>query len=289
MTLSATTDPLSAASDDPAAAHAAWRSERLLQVSGRTGAAALINYVPVDATEREIPEFPLSAWRIAEEPGVRVRAHTVGVTLRTGAGERELTPGVETFVERLGADGFPLIEYDRFTIDAFSLDGTDFELRVYDAEAPTVTSLTGIDTNPYDPAWVLSGTFHAGEPDARVPWGFTRESDNGHTKAVPGTIAVRVGEADYSLLVFADGPALVLVFADATTGAISYAPGRFLRLDPVPDGAPITLDFNRAFVPPCGFSDFFSCPIPPAHNRVSAAITAGENRARHTPSFSPHP
>ncbi|WP_051701747.1 DUF1684 domain-containing protein [Mycetocola saprophilus] len=283
MTPSPATHLDSAATPDPAAAHAAWRSERLSQVSGRTGAAALINYVPLDATEQEISEFPLSARRIAEEPGVRVRAHTVGITLRTSAGITELTPGVETFVDRLGANGLPLIEFGRFTIDAFSLDGTDVELRIYDAEAENLRTLTGIETNPYDPAWVLTGTFHAGEPDARVPWGFTRESDNGHTKAVPGTIAVRVGEADYSLLVFADGPALVLVFADATTGSISYAPGRFLRLDPVPDGDPIVLDFNRAFVPPCGFSDFFSCPIPPAHNRISAAVTAGENRARRTP------
>ncbi|RLP84137.1 DUF1684 domain-containing protein [Mycetocola lacteus] len=283
MILSPDSGSPSAASFDPAVAHAAWQTERLSQVSGRTGAAALINYVPLDATEQKITEFPLSARRIQAEAGVRVRAHTDGITLRTSAGITELAPGVETLVDRLGSDGLPLIEFGRFTIDAFSLDGTDVELRIYDAEAENLRTLTGIETNPYDPAWVLTGTFHAGEPDARVPWGFTRESDNGHTKAVPGTIAIRVGEADYSLLVFADGPALVLVFADATTGSISYAPGRFIRLDPVPDGDPIVLDFNRAFVPPCGFSDFFSCPIPPAHNRIAAAVIAGENRAQRAP------
>ncbi|RLP75309.1 DUF1684 domain-containing protein [Mycetocola tolaasinivorans] len=283
MTLSSASAPTSATPQGPAAIHAAWRAERLAQVTGRTGAAALISYVPVGATETAVDGFPVTVWRVGEEEGVHVRATDPGVALLDASGRTELTPGVDTVLGRLTPAGLPLLEYGTLTIDAFSLDGTDYELRLYDTEAGTVRTLTGIDTHDFDPTWVLTGTFHAGEPDARMPWGFTRASDTGHTKAVPGTITVRVDDQDAELLVFADGPALVLVFADATTGATSYAPGRFLRLDPVPDGAAITLDLNFAFVPPCGFSDFFSCPIPPAQNRLRAAVLAGEKRALRDP------
>lgn len=71
----------------------------------------------------------------------------------------------------------------------------------------------------------------------------------------------------------------MLVFADGTTGDETYAPGRFLRLpDPSPDGE-IEVDFNYAIVPPCGFSDYYSCPIPPPQNRIVVPVTAGEKKA----------
>ena len=51
--------------------------------------------------------------------------------------------------------------------------------------------------------------------------------------------------------------------------------GRFLLCAPNPDGS-ITLDFNRAYLPPCAFNYNFNCPIPPDENRFPFAVTAGE-------------
>ncbi|MEI2775114.1 MAG: DUF1684 domain-containing protein [Tetrasphaera sp.] len=105
-------------------------------------------------------------------------------------------------------------------------------------------------------------------------------ADSGHAKSVPGRLCVDVGGAAYDMTIFADGDSLVLVFADATTGAESYAPGRFLRMDPPGRDGVLTVDFNLAFVPPCGFSDFYSCPIPAPQNRLPLPIRAGEQRVR---------
>ncbi|PWJ42455.1 Protein of unknown function [Quadrisphaera granulorum] len=79
------------------------------------------------------------------------------------------------------------------------------------------------------------------------------------------------------LVAFLDGDALVFVFADGTTGIKAYAPGRFLRLDR-PSGSEAVLDLNRAFILPCGFSDWYSCPLPPPENRIEAHVRAGERR-----------
>jgi uncharacterized protein (DUF1684 family) len=67
----------------------------------------------------------------------------------------------------------------------------------------------------------------------------------------------------------------MIVFSDATSGQSSYSVGRFLMVAPNPDGS-ITLDFNRAYLPPCAFSYNFNCPMPPAENRFPFAVLAGE-------------
>ncbi|TKV60362.1 DUF1684 domain-containing protein [Nakamurella flava] len=273
-------------SADPRAAHRAWRQARLAQVSGPVGNTALVDYQPVDAEETPVRGLPATVWRVPGEPGVRVRP-TGELALITADGTRLVTG--ETLVPSLGPDGFPLLRSGDITVDAFSLDGTDSELRIYDAAAPTRLAFAGIEVADYDPAWVLPAVFRPAPEIQRTPWGFTRASDDGHTKAVPGTVEATIDGVEYSLTVFADGHHLVLVFADATTGRTSYAPGRFLRF-PGPAGAigenaepqSLTLDFNRAFVPPCGFSDFYSCPIPPPQNRIRAAVNAGELRATAT-------
>jgi hypothetical protein len=79
---------------------------------------------------------------------------------------------------------------------------------------------------------------------------------------------------------------LLLVFGDPTNGAPAseqgtYGSGRFLFVER-PTGAGFTdagrviLDFNKAFVPPCGFSDQYNCPLPPRQNRFDIPVTAGE-------------
>lgn len=47
----------------------------------------------------------------------------------------------------------------------------------------------------------------------------------------------------------------------------------------------VTLDFNRAFVPPCGFSAQYNCPLPPAQNRFAEPVIAGEKQVRFTGGF----
>lgn len=87
----------------------------------------------------------------------------------------------------------------------------------------------------------------------------------------------------YSLSAFDDDGTLLLVFGDASNGssgpAGTYASGRFLFVHRVDDDARrVVLDFNRAFVPPCGFSNQYNCPLPPRNNRFAHVVDAGEKR-----------
>ena len=70
---------------------------------------------------------------------------------------------------------------------------------------------------------------------------------------------------------------LFIPFTDRTNGHETYGGGRYLDA-PLPEAnAPeITLDFNRAYNPYCAYNNAYSCPVPPAENRLQVAIPAGE-------------
>lgn len=169
-------------------------------------------------------------------------------------------------------------------VEVTPIERTDIEsgraehgLRFWDAHAPAVRAFQRIDAYEYDPDWVLEGRFTPVAGDRTVPFEHIR--DNGGTRdlVVPGDIEVTVDGRDYTLAAFDDDGTLLLVFGDATNGSESYGSGRFLfvkRDDN--DPSRVVLDFNRAFVPPCGFSAQYNCPLPPASNRFPLPIRAGE-------------
>ncbi len=66
-----------------------------------------------------------------------------------------------------------------------------------------------------------------------------------------------------------------IVFRDGTSGRQTYGAARFLYAQVHEDGS-VTLDFNRAYNPPCAFTAFATCPLPPVENRISLPIPAGE-------------
>jgi uncharacterized protein (DUF1684 family) len=75
------------------------------------------------------------------------------------------------------------------------------------------------------------------------------------------------------------GPTLFIPFRDATTGTETYAAGRYLELPENTTGM-YDLDFNRAYNPFCAYAENFSCPVPPAENKLPVAIRAGEKTYR---------
>jgi uncharacterized protein (DUF1684 family) len=157
-----------------------------------------------------------------------------------------------------------------------SEEGT-YALRVWDANSEGIQEFGSIDVFPYNPDWVITGTFT--EIPGGTTVGFEHLKDDGKTRdlAVPGEITFSKGGVDYNLAAFKAGRALQLVFSDATSGDSTYSVGRFLFIAPKADGT-IELDFNRAVLPPCAFSYAFNCPMPPKQNRFSVPIRAGEKQ-----------
>ncbi|WP_329165398.1 DUF1684 domain-containing protein [Streptomyces sp. NBC_01717] len=150
-------------------------------------------------------------------------------------------------------------------------------LRFWDAQSPAIQNFDRTDVFAYDPAWVLEASYTPVPGARRV--GFEHIRDNGGTRdlAVPGDISLTLDGQEYVLSAFDDDGTLLLVFGDPTNGDITYGAGRFLFVTHTGEGR-VLLDFNRAFVPPCGFSDQYNCPMPPRQNRFHLPVEAGEKR-----------
>lgn len=78
------------------------------------------------------------------------------------------------------------------------------------------------------------------------------------------------------LTLFATPHGFFLPFVDAQAGAETYGAGRYLDPDPPNEEGKFLVDFNDAYNPYCAYNEMWTCPIPPAENRLSIAIRAGE-------------
>jgi uncharacterized protein len=94
---------------------------------------------------------------------------------------------------------------------------------------------------------------------------------------VAGYVEFEIAGRAYRLDALDDDGGLFIIFSDATAGDTTYKPGRFLYVEEKPaPNTPFTLDLNRAYNPPCAFSEFTTCPLPPKQNQLKVKIEAGE-------------
>ena len=148
-------------------------------------------------------------------------------------------------------------------------------LRVKDADAPSRTRFTRLDYWPLDKGWRIEGRFVPHEAGKTLPI----VDIVGIVTAQPNPGAVEFARDGRTWRIEAIGEpdgALFLVFADRTSGHGSYPAGRFLDVEAPGKDGKVVLDFNRAYDPPCAFTPFATCPLPPPENRLDLRIDAGE-------------
>ena len=93
----------------------------------------------------------------------------------------------------------------------------------------------------------------------------------------PGVLKFKLNGKKYSLQPVEEDDKLFIIFRDLTSKTETYGAGRFLYADKPVKGK-VVLDFNRAENPPCAFTPFATCPLPPQQNRLEVEIKAGEKR-----------
>lgn len=96
----------------------------------------------------------------------------------------------------------------------------------------------------------------------------------------PGHAVFRIGGQELRLTPVLESPdsrELFFIFRDQTAAHETYGAGRFLDAD-LPRNGTVVLDFNRAYNPPCAFTPYATCPLPPKENRLAIRIEAGELR-----------
>jgi uncharacterized protein (DUF1684 family) len=117
--------------------------------------------------------------------------------------------------------------------------------------------------------------FVAYDPPRKIP--IVNVLDEVSDEPAPGYIEFELDGRKYTLDVVGDDAGLFTLFRDDTAGDTTYKPGRFLYVEEKPKpGQIFKLDLNRAYNPPCAFSEFTTCPLPPKQNVLKVKIEAGE-------------
>jgi uncharacterized protein (DUF1684 family) len=132
-----------------------------------------------------------------------------------------------------------------------------------------------------DEKWAVPGRFVPFDEPRPVTVGSVAEGLE-HVYESPGRVEFSVGGQDLSLTAFnGNAPgSLFVLFTDATSGVTTYPANRSLAIAaPAADGS-VVLDFNRTTNLPCAYTEFATCPLPPAGNKLPIAVEAGEQLPR---------
>jgi len=178
-------------------------------------------------------------------------------------------------------DGATPTEVSIGTLSFLAIDrGGKIGLRVKDSASKTRTEFLGLDYFAYQPALKIVATYEA-YPDVRMLDVATIIGTVEPTLN-PGRAKFSVAGKDYSfeLLEGSDATHYFTVFGDQTNGKETYGMARFLAGALDAKNKTVTLDFNTAYNPPCAFTEYATCPMPPAGNRIAAKVVAGEKAYR---------
>lgn len=273
-----------------------WREQRIAKVTAPYGPLSVTgtHWIEPARAERDRTADPLTGTRWAEETGAehgRIEGvpgrWTVSGDNRAVLLDAHVTDGLAVDGEllvgevRLGEDGGPpeasRVSYGERRLVLMRREG-EWALRVFDPDSAARRIFTGIDVSPYDPEWVLTGTFRpfsGGPRTVRVRNADGQERGLGLDGEL-GFAGPDGAEHTLEAARVEDG-GLWAVFADGTSRKAT-PPFRFLYTDaPAAYGA-VTVDFNRVVLPPSAFSAHLLCPSPPAGNVLPFDVTVGERR-----------
>ena len=150
-----------------------------------------------------------------------------------------------------------------------------FAIRLRDLNSQLVKEFKGIERFPINVDWKIEAKFEVYDPPKKIMIpdivGTVDEESS------PGAAVFEVDGKTFSMdALDAGGSRIWFIFVDETSGEETYGAGRFLYTDKPDSLGKVVLDFNKAYNPPCVFSKFATCPLPPKDNYLKLRITAGE-------------
>ncbi len=244
----------------------AWRRERDAYFGQPHGWLSLTALHWLDDVPTELDGLPGRWW--GDDTGVHLDpGDNGGVVLVEGE------PVTRTALLWNPAEGAaPSVSWGDRRLELILRDGF-LGLRVRDPRAPGLLAYRGVPSFDHDPAWRLTGRYR--------PYPAAHREEIGSAAARVNLTAQVTGEVDLTV----DGtPVTLKVTGDDSEWLISFRdPGnprfRWIVLDEAP-GEELVVDFNYAANPPCAFTDFGTCPLPPAGNRIDLPVLAGERDPR---------
>jgi uncharacterized protein len=156
--------------------------------------------------------------------------------------------------------------------------GDRYGVRVKDSQAPKRLNFAGLDYYPVDPKWRVEAKFEAYHPPKSIA--ITDVTGMTSSNVAPGALVFEVDGKEYRIdpILEEGSDEFFIIFKDETSKDSTYQAGRYLYTKkPGADGK-VIVDFNKAYNPPCVFTPYATCPLPPPQNRLPIRVEAGEKR-----------
>lgn len=254
------------------AAVEAWHARRIERLQAPDGWLSLVGLHWVEPGTHTLGSAADNAIVLATGP-----AHLGTVT--SGEGRLSIAPAADSGVAAPAPEATRVdIEPGRSSIE-FLERGERRALRVRDSQAPTRLQFAGIERFPVDPKWRVEARYEAHPAGRTID--IANVTGSLDPTPNPGRLHFEIDGQPFSLeAVEGSATQLFLIIADRTSGRDTYGAGRFVYVDLPVDGRTV-IDFNLAYNPPCAFTAYSTCPLPPPENRLDIAVTAGEKRYRN--------
>jgi uncharacterized protein (DUF1684 family) len=147
-------------------------------------------------------------------------------------------------------------------------------IRLRDLEHPSLKSFKGVDRFPADSSWRVTAKLVTDPYTRSIP--ITNVLGQVTQTPLVGRLHFKLDGRAFVLDALQEGDELFIIFGDETSGLDTYGAGRFLYADMPDANGKTILDFNRAINPPCAFTPYATCPLPPRQNMLQVAVRAGE-------------
>jgi len=270
----------------------AWRAERAKDLQAPNGWLSLVGLEWLKPGDNSVGSAEANALKLKS-----AAVPYLGI-VRLNRDSIELLPPANGYPKGLQVDGKPPANPQPLTADEKGKPskiniatlqvtvihrGDQFGLRIRDSQSPTRTGFHGLKWYPPNPALRVKAQWTPYNPPLKrkVPTILGTEVE----AEVPGKATFTLDGKTLSLEPIMEGPGeteLFFIVKDTTSQDTSYGAGRFLYT-PLPDHGltqrgELWLDFNYLQNPPCAYTPYATCPLPPPQNRLQVALPAGEQR-----------
>jgi uncharacterized protein len=234
--------------------------------ANRAGSDPLSDIVLPPPAPRSAGIFTLhgSVSRVSADPGVHLLVNgkpAAGQALATDAAEH---PDIVT----LGSLSMTVMQR-----------GHRIGIRLRDPESAARRNFSGLHWFPIDEHFRVPARWHPYNPPHKVP--ITNILGMTEDETVPGYAEFDLGGKAWRLEPTVEDNTLFFTFRDQTSGKETYPSGRFLHSDlptTLIKSGEVIMDFNQAYNPPCAFTAFATCPLPPKQNSIGVPVKAGEKK-----------
>ena len=264
-----------------------WQQKRWADLKSETGWLTLVGLFWLKEGENK---FGSDAANDIALPNQQLSAHAGTFTLTNGVVKLQTTQAGFT-VDGKPAQSLELKTDDTEKPTIVLLGSLSFQIikrgdklgvRVKDSQNPDRLNFKNTEFYPADVNWRIDAQFEPYNPPKQMP--IVNVLNMESAESSPGAVKFTVDGKEYRLdaITEKDEPRFFMIIADKTTGKETYPAGRYLYVDPPDASGHVVIDFNKAYSPPCAFTKFATCPLPPKQNRLPFAIAAGEKYQRHS-------